>query len=77
MCPAGSMGLWRRTTTSTSLPGCTVFPYELQRPSRREAEQRFSDIRYWSEPDVGGHFAAWEQPALFAAEIDAVFAHLR
>jgi epoxide hydrolase len=57
--------------------GCTVFPYELQRPSRRWAAQRFTDIRYWSEPDRGGHFPAWEQPELFAAEVEACFARIR
>jgi epoxide hydrolase len=57
--------------------GCSVFAYELQRPSQRWAAQRFTDIRYWSEPDRGGHFAAWEQPELFAAEVQACFAHLR
>jgi epoxide hydrolase len=57
--------------------GCTVFPYELQRPSRRWAEQRFRDIRYWSEPDRGGHFAALEQPGLFVDEVTAFFALVR
>jgi epoxide hydrolase len=52
---------------------CTVFPKELQRPSRRWAERRFTDIRYWSEPARGGHFAALEQPALFVAEVGAAF----
>jgi pimeloyl-ACP methyl ester carboxylesterase len=53
--------------------GCTIFPYELQRPSRRWAERRFHDIRYWSEPDRGGHFPALEQPALFVAEVRTFF----
>ena len=53
--------------------GCTIFPYELQRPSRRWAEQRFRDIRYWSEPVRGGHFAAFEQPKLFVEEVCAFF----
>jgi pimeloyl-ACP methyl ester carboxylesterase len=57
--------------------GCSVFPYELQRPTRREAEQRFTDIRYWNEPELGGHFAAWEQPDLFAREVDDFFTLLR
>jgi len=57
--------------------GCTIFPYELQRPSREEAAQRFTAIRYWSEPDRGGHFAALEQPALFADEVRAFFTLLR
>jgi pimeloyl-ACP methyl ester carboxylesterase len=57
--------------------GCTVFPYELQRPSRRWAERRFHDIRYWNEPDHGGHFAALEQPALFVNEVANFFALVR
>ena len=57
--------------------GCSVFPYELQRPTRSEAEQRFTDIRYWNEPLRGGHFSSWEQPALFAAEVEAFFALVR
>jgi hypothetical protein len=51
--------------------GCIVFPYELHRPSREDAEQRFTNIRYWSEPQRGSHFAAWEQPTLFTAEVEA------
>jgi epoxide hydrolase len=51
--------------------GCSIFPKENPRPSRRWAERRFTDIRYWSEPPRGGHFAAFEQPALFAAEVIA------
>jgi epoxide hydrolase len=54
-----------------------VFPYELQRPSRRWAERRFHDIRYWSEPDRGGHFAAFEQLALFVNELTSFFALVR
>jgi pimeloyl-ACP methyl ester carboxylesterase len=51
--------------------GCSIFPRELQRPSRRWAEKRFRDIRYWSEPERGGHFAAFEQPQLFVNELRA------
>jgi pimeloyl-ACP methyl ester carboxylesterase len=57
--------------------GCTVFPRELQRPSLRWARRRFTDIRYWSEPGRGGHFAAFEQPGLFADEIRAFFRLVR
>jgi epoxide hydrolase len=56
---------------------CTVFPKELQRPSRRWAARRFTDIRYWSEPPRGGHFAAFEQPGLFVEEVRAAFRQLR
>jgi pimeloyl-ACP methyl ester carboxylesterase len=54
-----------------------VFPRELQRPSRRWAERRFADIRYWGEPERGGHFAAFEQPQLFAEEIRSFFRSVR
>ena len=57
--------------------GCSVFPRELQRPSRRGAARRFTDIRHWGEPARGGHFAAFEQPALFADEVGAFFRLVR
>jgi epoxide hydrolase len=66
------------TSDTVSVPaGCTVFPKELQRPSRRWAERRFTDIRYWSEPDRGGHFAALEQPERFVDEVRAFFRLVR
>nr|WP_203432676.1 epoxide hydrolase family protein [Jiangella asiatica] len=57
--------------------GCSVFPKELQRPSRRWAQRRFTDIRYWNEPPRGGHFAALEQPDLFIDEVRAFFRLVR
>ncbi|HEV3498665.1 MAG TPA: alpha/beta hydrolase, partial [Actinomycetes bacterium] len=57
--------------------GCTIFPKELQRPSRRWAEKRFLDIRYWNELDRGGHFAAFEQPELFVGEVRGFFRLVR
>ena len=51
--------------------GCSIFPAEIQRPTRRWAEARFKDIRYWSETPKGGHFAAMERPQLFVAEVRA------
>ena len=65
------------TDTITVPTGCSIFPKELQRPSRRWAEKRFLDIRYWNELDRGGHFAAFEQPELFVDEVRAVFRHVR
>ncbi|MFC5004349.1 epoxide hydrolase family protein [Dactylosporangium cerinum] len=62
------------TTDEVSVPvGGTVFPKEIPRPSRRWAARRFTDLRYWSEPGLGGHFAAFEQPELFVAEVRACF----
>jgi pimeloyl-ACP methyl ester carboxylesterase len=63
---------------TVSVPvGCSVFPRELQRPSRRWAEKRFTDIRYWGEPERGGHFAAFEQPELFVRELRSFFRLVR
>jgi pimeloyl-ACP methyl ester carboxylesterase len=57
--------------------GCSIFPKELQRPSRRWAEKRFLDIRHWNELDRGGHFAAFEQPELFVDEVRTFFRQVR
>jgi epoxide hydrolase len=57
--------------------GCSIFPKELQRPSRRWAARRFSDIRYWNQLDKGGHFAAFEQPELFVNEVRSFFRLVR
>jgi epoxide hydrolase len=57
--------------------GCSIFPGELQRRSRRWAQRRFPDIRYWGEPARGGHFAAFEQPDLFVNEISSFFRLIR
>jgi epoxide hydrolase len=54
--------------------GCSLFPQEIMRLSRRWAEKRFTDIVYWNELDKGGHFAAFEQPALFVDEVRAALA---
>lgn len=54
--------------------GCSLFPNEIMRLSRRWAEGRYKNIVYWNELDKGGHFAAWEQPELFVAEVRAAFA---
>ena len=57
--------------------GCSIFPKELQRPSRRWAQKRFPDIRHWNELDRGGHFAAFEQPELFVDELRCFFRQVR
>ena len=57
--------------------GCSIFPKEVIRISRRWAETGFSDIRYWNELDRGGHFAAFEQPELFVEELRSAFRLMR
>jgi pimeloyl-ACP methyl ester carboxylesterase len=65
-------------TDTVAVPtGCSIFPKELQRPSRRWAARRFLDIRWWNEPDRGGHFAAFEQPGLFVNEVRGFFRLVR
>lgn len=57
--------------------GASVFPREIFRPSRRWAARQYRDIRYWGEPSVGGHFAAFEQPAIFVEELRRFFRTVR
>jgi epoxide hydrolase len=57
--------------------GCSIFPKEIFRPSRRWAERQFPDLRYWNEAARGGHFAAFEQPEAFVAEVRAAFRAFR
>jgi len=57
--------------------GCSIFPKEIMRTSRRWAEKRFTNLVHWNELDKGGHFAAFEQPELFVEEVRACFRALR
>ena len=57
--------------------GVSIFPKEPITPSRRWVEQGFSNIAYWNEVPKGGHFAAFEQPALFVEEMRACFRQFR
>jgi epoxide hydrolase len=69
---------WPEAVGTVNVPaGCSVFPKELQRPSRRWARKRFTDIRCWNEPTKGGHFAAFEQPELFVADVRSFFGLVR
>ncbi len=57
--------------------GCSIFPKEIMRCSRRWAERRFRNLIHWGEPERGGHFAALEQPGLFLDEVRRCFRALR
>jgi epoxide hydrolase len=57
--------------------GCSIFPKEIYRPSRRWAESQFPQLRYWNELAKGGHFAALEQPETFVSEVRAAFRAFR
>jgi hypothetical protein len=61
-----------------SLPtAVTVFPGEIYRAPRSWCERAYHKLIYFNEVYKGGHFAAWEQPDLFAAEIRPAFRSLR
>jgi pimeloyl-ACP methyl ester carboxylesterase len=69
-----------KTMNSEEVPlpsGISVFPREIVRPSRRWAEKRFTDLRWFTELDRGGHFAAFEQPATFVDEVRGFFLVVR
>jgi len=57
--------------------GISVFPKEIYRTSRRWAEKRFTDLRFFAEHDKGGHFAAFEQPGQFVEDVRAFFRTVR
>jgi microsomal epoxide hydrolase len=61
----------------TAPTGYAEFPKEMLRPPRSLAEKSFTDIRRWTVFPKGGHFAAMEQPAALAADIQAFFKDLR
>jgi pimeloyl-ACP methyl ester carboxylesterase len=61
-----------------SLPvAFTVFPGEIYQAPRSWAEKVYPNLIYFNEVDRGGHFAAWEEPELFASEMRAAFRSLR
>ena len=55
----------------------TVFPGEQYEAPRTWAEQAYPNLIHYNKVDKGGHFAAWEQPELFASELRAGFRSLR
>jgi pimeloyl-ACP methyl ester carboxylesterase len=74
---------WENTLDFFAAKGVTVqaavsvFPRELYQAPRSWAEQAYPNLIYFNEVDRGGHFAAWEEPELFATEMRAAFTSLR
>jgi len=65
-------------TSEIAIPvAVTVFPEEVYRAPESWARRAFPNLLYFREAEQGGHFAAWEQPALFARELRAAFRTLR
>jgi pimeloyl-ACP methyl ester carboxylesterase len=57
--------------------GFTTFPGEIFRAPRSWVEQSYPNLTYFNEVDKGGHFAAWEEPELFATEMRAAYSSMR
>ncbi|MEU2723331.1 epoxide hydrolase family protein [Streptomyces smyrnaeus] len=57
----------------TAPSGLSVYPRDITRPSRREAELRFTDLRWFEELPHGGHFAALEQPESLVEQVRGFF----
>jgi pimeloyl-ACP methyl ester carboxylesterase len=68
----------RPTPPPPTIPvGFTTFPGEICQTPRSWAEASYPTLSYFHEADRGGHFAAWEEPELFATELRAAFRPLR
>jgi pimeloyl-ACP methyl ester carboxylesterase len=57
--------------------GFTTFPGEVWAAPRSWVEQSYPTLTYFNKVERGGHFAAWEEPELFASEVRAAFRPLR
>jgi pimeloyl-ACP methyl ester carboxylesterase len=66
-----------QTPPEVSMPvGFTTFPGEIFPAPRSWVEQSYPKLTYFNRVDRGGHFAAWEEPELFATEVRAAFRSL-
>jgi pimeloyl-ACP methyl ester carboxylesterase len=63
---------------AVTLPvGFSAFPGEIWQSPRSWVEAGYPNVTYYNKPERGGHFAAWEEPELFATEVRAAFRSLR
>jgi len=73
--PTGS-ATWK--TTELTLPvAVTNFQEDAYQPPESWVRRAYKNLIYFHEAPKGGHFAAWEQPELFASELRAAFRSLR
>ncbi len=57
--------------------GVSAFPHEIYTAPRSWAEKAYPKLVFYKKHDVGGHFAAWEQPQLFSEDVRATFRSIR
>jgi pimeloyl-ACP methyl ester carboxylesterase len=55
----------------------SAFPDEIYQAPKSWTEKAYPKLIYYNRPPKGGHFAAWEQPQLFSADLRAAFKSLR
>ena len=67
----------QKTTQITVPVAVSVFPGEIYRAPRSWTERAYPSLYYFNEASKGGHFAAWEQPQIFANELRVAFRPLR
>jgi pimeloyl-ACP methyl ester carboxylesterase len=74
----GAKAAFKDPPPHVKLPvGYTVFPDELFQAPRHWVKHAYHNLVYFNEAEKGGHFAAWEEPEIFAAELRAAFRALR
>jgi pimeloyl-ACP methyl ester carboxylesterase len=67
-----------KTPAAVTIPvGFTTFPGEIFRAPRSWAETLYPTLVYFNKAEKGGHFAAWEEPEIFAQELRGAFSSLR
>ncbi|WP_374198776.1 epoxide hydrolase family protein [Mycobacterium sp. MYCO198283] len=71
-----SFGVWGSSVRVEVPTGVAAFPKEIGRPQREWCEANYH-ITHWTDMPRGGHFAAFEQPELFVADVRAFFATVR
>ena len=69
-------GFWNAKGVSIPV-AVSVFPGEAYQAPRSWTERAYPKLIYYNQLDKGGHFAAWEQPTIFAQELRAGFRSLR
>jgi hypothetical protein len=57
--------------------GVSAFPHEIYTAPESWSKQAYPKLVYYKKHDVGGHFAAWEQPQLFSEDVRATFRSAR
>ena len=74
---ATALGAGQTPPPVTVPVGFSAFPGELFQAPRTWVEMSYPTLSYYNKPPKGGHFAAWEEPELFASELRAAFRPLR